>query len=141
MSRETNSVDISNAERAIMMNDTPVDCWIRIHANGNNDESVNGLFFLVPSVGTMYTTDEGIQKNSLQLANDLITPTVNATGAQNLGVVLRDDQTGFSWSSVPVCTIEMGHMTNEIEDNLLVTSDYQDKIVDGLVNGFIAYFN
>ncbi len=39
MSRETNSVDISNAERAIMMNDTPVDCWIRIHANGNNDKS------------------------------------------------------------------------------------------------------
>ncbi len=141
MTRETHDVDISNAERAVLMNDIPVDCWIRIHANGNNDSSDNGLFFLAPSPGTMNTTDPSVQSNSLQLAHALLPPTISATGAQDLGVILRSDQTGFSWSSIPVCTIEMGYMTNETEDNLLVTSAYQDKVVDGLVAGFIEYFN
>jgi N-acetylmuramoyl-L-alanine amidase len=41
---------------------------------------------------------------------------------------------------VPVCNIEMGYMSNEEEDRLLVTEAYQQKIVDGLTEGFIRYF-
>ncbi|MBT3318312.1 MAG: N-acetylmuramoyl-L-alanine amidase [Clostridia bacterium] len=141
MTRETSDIDISNAERAVLMNDIPVDCWIRIHANGNDNSDVNGLFFLAPSAGTMNTTDPSVQSNSLLLAQTLLPATIDATGAKDRGVILRGDQTGFSWSSVPVCTIEMGYMTNEVEDNLLVTSEYQDKIVDGLTAGFLEYFN
>jgi len=67
--------------------------------------------------------------------------TVEATGAKNLGLSVRSDQTGFGWSKVPVCNIEMGHMTNEREDYLLVSEAYQIKIVKGLADGFVAYFS
>jgi len=141
MTRETHDVDISNAERAVMMNGVPADCWIRIHANGSNDASRHGMFFLVPSPGTMNTDNPVIQAKSVELAECLLPPALNATGAKDLGIVLRHDQTGFSWSSIPVCTIEMGHMTNKEEDQLLVSDAYQEKIAQGLADGFLSYFS
>ncbi len=140
MSRESHDVDISNAQRAVMMNSIPADCWIRIHANGSTDASKEGMFFLIPTHGSMYTNDPSVQTKSSQLASCLLSSTLSTTGAVNLGITQRSDQTGFCWSSIPVCTIEMGHMTNEKEDNLLVSDEYQEKIAQGLANGFLEYF-
>ena len=140
ITRETHDVDISNAKRAVMMNDVPVDCWIRIHANGNDNPAVYGMCMLVPASGCMNTSDNDVFTKSVTLGQTLLDSAASAAGAKNKGLQVRSDQTGFCWSSVPVCTIEMGYMTNEAEDNLLVTSAYQDKIVDGLSEGFITYF-
>ncbi|MDD5017529.1 MAG: N-acetylmuramoyl-L-alanine amidase [Eubacteriales bacterium] len=140
MTRETHDVDISNAERAMMMNNTPVDCWIRIHANGNDNPAVYGMCMLVPAAGCMNTSDASVVTQSVSLGQTLLNSAASAAGAKNNGLQVRDDQTGFCWSSVPVCTIEMGYMTNETEDNLLVTGAYQDKIAEGLALGFITYF-
>lgn len=140
MTRTTHDVDISNAQRAQMMNATMVDCWLRIHADGNDNPAVHGVSMLAPARGTMNTTDSSVQAVSVELANALLAPVIAATGAKNNGVVLRSDQTGFNWSAVPVCTIEMGYMTNEREDRLLVTDDYQNKIVSALSESFVNYF-
>jgi N-acetylmuramoyl-L-alanine amidase len=140
MSRESHDVDISNAQRAIMMNDSGADCWIRIHANGSNDPGVKGMFFLIPTPSSMNTTDSNVQTKSTQLAECLSAATLSSTSANDLGITQRSDQTGFCWSSIPVCTIEMGHMTNEQEDNLLVSDAYQEKIAQGLADGFLKYF-
>lgn len=140
MTRTTHDVNISNAERAIMMNEAKVDCWLRIHADGNNDPSVYGMSMLVPAVGCMNTSDANVQKTSEAIGQVLLDCAANEAGARNLGLKPRTDQTGFNWSSVPVCNIEMGYMTNKQEDELLVTDDYQNKIVEGLAAGFVKYF-
>ncbi|MDD5018577.1 MAG: N-acetylmuramoyl-L-alanine amidase [Eubacteriales bacterium] len=141
MTRTAHDVDISNAERAEMMNESGVDCWLRIHANGSNDQSVHGMFILVPAEGSLDTDDDIVARKSVALAEALLDSTLEATGAKDLGITPRSDQTGFCWSQVPVCNIEMGHMTNEQEDYLLVSESYQEKIVQGLVQGFVAYFH
>ena len=140
MTRTTHDVDISNVQRAQMMNEAGADCWLRIHVNGNNNPAVNGISILAPAKGTMNTTDANVQLNSVDLANTLLSAVISSTGAKNNGVPLRSDQTGFNWSSVPVCNIEMGYMTNEKEDRLIVTDGYQNKIVDALAQGFLNYF-
>ncbi len=141
MTRETNDVNISNAERAQMMNDNGVDCWLRIHANGNDNPEVYGMFMLVPKEGCLDTSDAAVQEASVKLAKALLKAAVSSTGAKDLGLQPRGDQTGFNWSKVPVCNIEMGYMTNENEDNLLVSDDYQESIAQGLAQGFADYFS
>lgn len=141
MTREVHGVDISNSERAKMMSKADVDCWLRIHANGSDNEDVHGMFIIIPSPGSMNTADDSITAQSKTLAEYLLDSTVVSTDAKDLGLSVRSDQTGFCWSSVPVCNIEMGHMTNEREDYLLVSEAYQQKIVAGLISGFVAYFD
>ena len=48
--------------------------------------------------------------------------------------------TGFNWSKVPVVLLEMGFMTNPEEDAKMETDEYREKIVSGIVNGLIKYF-
>jgi len=134
MVRTVNDVDISNAERATMMNDAGVDLCIRIHANGGGS-SDTGAMMLVPSG----SVSEDIQSKSSEAGEVIFSHYLEATGANDLGVIPRSDLSGFNWSEVPVCLIEMGFMTNSAEDKKLATDAYQDKIVEGLADGICAY--
>lgn len=141
MTRETHGVDIPNSQRAQMMNEAGVDCWLRIHANYSANPADHGMFILVPQKGSLDTDDSAVVERSALLAETLLQSTLEATDADSSRrLEQRDDQTGFGWSKVPVCNIEMGYMSNEAEDKLLVTEAYQQKIVDGLVAGFVQYF-
>lgn len=146
MTRETHDVNISNAERARMMNDANVDCWLRIHANGNDNPAVYGMETLVPKSGCLNTADASVYEASVRLGQTLQSAAYASAATQpgfvtkDLGLSYRGDQTGFNWSSRPVCNIEMGYMTNETEDNMLTRDDYQERIAQGLANGFVSYF-
>ncbi len=137
MTRESHDVDISNKERAEMMNNAGAALVIRIHCNGNNDNSVHGAFVLVPSNDCTASINDASKK----AGRCIIDAFCAITGAKNLELSARSDQTGFNWSTVPVCNIEMGHMTNKEEDNLLVSDDYQNLCAQGIANGIADYFS
>ena len=133
MTRETNDVDISNQERAIMMNDLNVDLVLRLHCDGSTDKSANGIAMFVRGKGDQ-------QAESEAAAYVLLDKMVEATGARRRGVYKRDTYTGLNWSTVPCILVEMGYLTNPEEDVLLNSPDYQDKLVQGFVEGVCAYF-
>lgn len=135
MTRTTADVDISNVERAKMMNKAAVDFVLRIHCDGNDDSSVNGASMLVPS--GKYVTD--IKDESYVLGETIYKRFIKSTGAKDRGVKKRDDQTGFNWSTVLVCTIEMGFMSNKKEDKKLVSDEYQKTCAQALCDGIIDY--
>ena len=64
---------------------------------------------------------------------------VKNTGAKSRGVTRTDTMSGINWSKVPVTIIEMGFLSNEKEDKLLASENYQNKIVQGMVNGINEY--
>lgn len=132
MTRETHDVDISNVERAVMMNDLDVDLVLRIHCNGANDKSVHGTGLYITKTGN-------IAEESLAAAEALLPAMIQATGAKNCGIFKRDTYTGMNWSEVPCILVEMGYMSNPEEDVLLNDPDYQQKLVDGMVQGVIDY--
>lgn len=136
MTRESNDVDISNSERAKMMNNAEVDLVVRLHCDGEDDPSRHGAFILVPSGS--YTA--GIQSASRAAAEAVLSAFVETTGAKNLGLSERSDQTGFNWSEVPVINIEMGHMSNAAEDEKLASDAYQQLCAEGIAAGLSAYF-
>lgn len=117
MTRTTNDVNLSNRERALILNDYAVDLVIRIHCDGNENTDIHGASVLIPE-GESTTL---INNDSKLLGEIIIQAFCKETDAKNRGVIFRDDQTGFNWSTIPVCTIEMGFLSNQAEDELLNT--------------------
>lgn len=133
MTRETHDVDISNQERAIMMNDWGADIVLRIHCNGSTDSSVQGMGMYVRASGD----DDG---KCYKLGECLLTYMCEETGAVKQRVYRRDTYTGLNYSTVPCVLVEMGYMTHPEEDKKLNDADYQEKLVIGAVKGIYAYF-
>lgn len=139
MIRESHDVDLSNKERADIANESGAEIFIRIHANGSTNPSVHGTLTIYPSKKNPYVAD--LSEASHKLSKAIVDAICKNTGSKNLGAVARDDMSGINWSKIPVTIIEMGYMTNEKEDKLMQTEDYQDKIVQGICDGIDEYFS
>ena len=133
MTREVNEIDISNLERAEMMNELGVDLVLRIHCDGATDKSANGIGMFVRQTGEKQAESEAAAKVLLEAMSE-------ATGAKARGVFLRDTYTMNNWSIVPCILVEMGYMSNPEEDEKLNDPAYQDLLVQGMVEGIARYF-
>lgn len=138
MIRSTHDVDISNAERAVVANDLEADAFIRIHADGNNNATVEGAYTLCPTAYNPYCSF--IYEESRLLSEKLLDGFIAETGAKRRSIQETDSMSGINWCTVPVTIIEMGFMTNEKEDRLMATEDYRIKMAVGMANGIDLYF-
>ncbi|MBQ3435334.1 MAG: N-acetylmuramoyl-L-alanine amidase, partial [Selenomonadaceae bacterium] len=132
MTRETADVDISNQERAKMMNDYGVDLVLRIHCDGADNRSKNG-------VALYCSRSNDIAGESYRACEAILPALCEATGAKDNGITQNDHYTGQNWSTVPCLMVECGFASNPEEDVLLNTEDYQWKLAEGLTQGIIDY--
>ena len=104
------------------------DLFVSIHANSNPDKKIAGAM-------TFFS-----QSGSEPLAKDIQAALVKATGANDRGVhaanfhVLRN-------TSMPSVLVETGFLTNAAEAKLLRNDAYRSKIVQGIFDGVVQYFN
>lgn len=139
MIRETNDVDISNAERAQLAAQSGSDILVRIHANGSDNTSVAGALTMAPSTANPYLSQELIGQCQ-KLSQCIITTFCASTGANNQGVYQTDEMSGLNWCSIPATIVEMGYMTNPEEDTRMQTAQYQQEMVTGIADGIDQYF-
>lgn len=139
MVRRTDDVNISNSERAAIANKNNADVFVRIHCNGSENHSISGVLTICQTKDNPYCGPE-LYECSRDLSESILSALCEVTGANNRGVTETDTMSGINWSKVPVTIVEMGYMTNEREEKLLINEEYQEKLSHGIANGIRKYF-
>ncbi len=138
MIRETNDVNISNAERAEIANKSGASIFIRIHANSLDNGSVHGTLAMCQTEKNPYNGE--LHSQSYSLSKKITEGICAATGFKNRGVQETDTMSGINWCTIPVSIVEMGFMSNPEEDQKMAQDEYQELIAAGIANGVDAYF-
>ncbi len=139
MIRDSNDVDISNAERAVTANNSGAEIYIRLHANSMENSGIYGVL-------TMCMTEENpynarLHDKSYDLSKRIVDQICIQTGTRNRGVQQVDNLTAINWSEIPVSDVAIGFLSNPDEERWLASDDYQEKIVKGIANAVDAYFS
>lgn len=137
MIRTKKTTPMSLVQRAEYGNKHKVDLAFRIHADGLDDQSVNGASTLYPSAEHI---NNKIAEKSKNIASIIQREYIKSTGLADRGTVERNDLVGFNFTTVPSILLELGFMTNPEEDRKMSNKKFQEKMVDGITNGMIAYY-
>lgn len=137
MIRTKKTTPMSLVQRAEYGNKHKVDLAFRIHADGLDDQSVNGASTLYPSAEHI---NNKIAEKSKNIASIIQKEYIKSTGLADRGTVERNDLVGFNFTTVPSILLELGFMTNPEEDKKMSDKKFQEKMVDGMTNGMIAYY-
>ena len=128
---------IGNVARAGIANRAHAALFLRIHADGAPSPSARGTHTLYPALRRGWTDD--VYVKSRRAARLLQAELVRALGFPDRGLQERADFTGFNWADVPAVMVELGFMTNAVEDGLLATSAYRRRAAVGLCRGTLRF--
>lgn len=133
----TSGASMGNVARARIANRAGAALLLRVHADGHRSSAVRGTHTLAPALRRGWTDD--VHRQSRRAASLVQAELVRALGFPDRGIGERSDFTGFNWADVPVILVELGFMTNPVEDRRLARSAVRDRAALGLCRGTLRF--
>ncbi len=136
MTRSTDTY-IDLYERPKIANNVKADLFISIHCNSTLLNSVNGLELLYcPATESSYKTVD-----QYPFAKSIHDSIVSSTGINSRGIKKRSDLVVLRLTNMPAVLIETAFLTNPDDAQKLIQDSFQQKVVQGIVNGVEQYMN
>jgi N-acetylmuramoyl-L-alanine amidase len=129
----TDGASMGNVARARIANRSGAALFLRVHADGHPSSAVRGTHTLTPALRRGWTDD--VYRPSRRAATVVQAELVRALGFPDRGIGERSDFTGFNWADVPVILVELGFMTNPVEDRSLASAATRQQAALGLCRG------
>jgi N-acetylmuramoyl-L-alanine amidase len=129
----TDGASMGNVARARIANRSGAALFLRVHADGHPSSAVRGTHTLTPALRRGWTDD--VYRPSRRAATVVQAELVRALGFPDRGIGERSDFTGFNWAYVPVILVELGFMTNPVEDRSLASAATRQQAALGLCRG------
>jgi N-acetylmuramoyl-L-alanine amidase len=133
----TAGASMGNIARAEIANRAGAALFLRVHADGHPSSAVRGTHTLVPALRDGWTDDvHGASRRAAEIVQPEL---VRALGFPDRGVGERSDFTGFNWADVPAILVELGFMTNPLEDRQLARPEVRQRAALGLCRGTLRF--
>jgi N-acetylmuramoyl-L-alanine amidase len=128
---------MGNIARARIANRAGAALFLRVHADGSMTPSTRGTHTLYPALRRGWTDD--IHAESRRAARLVQAELVRELRSRDRGVAERRDLTGFNWADAPAVLVELGFLTNPVEDRLLASRAYRQRAAHGLCAGVLRF--
>lgn len=126
MSRETENDCHSLPQRTNKANNLKVDLYLSVHINSASNKDATGI--------------EVLYYDEQAFATDMCNKMCNETGAKNRGAKKRTDLHVLNATTMSALLVECGFISNVGESKLLTDTNYQDKLVKGIVGAIISKY-
>lgn len=123
---------VSLRERIKTAKEAHADIYVSIHQNSSELSGVNGM--------ELYYSVEHAADDSRRLSELIQKYSLLNTGANERSIFEWEDIYVVREAKMPSCLIETGFLTNAKERGRLKTSEYQEKLAEGIATGVDLYF-
>ena len=130
MTREEDS-RMKLGDRASFANKRNAKVFVSIHCNASENHKGNGI-------ETFYTEQK--ESEDLLLAGMIQDAVIKQTDAFDRGIKAAD-YTVIVRTNMPAALIEVGFLTNEVENQMLQNDEYLNKLAQGIAEGIVQYLN
>ncbi len=138
MTREVQDIFHTNIERCEIAANAGAHIMLRLHCNNTSKASKTGIQIYCP-LNSDYARAVADPALYRQMGETFLYEMKEAVGyAQEdaTGIVrLNDDYIGNNWAQMTCFLVEMGYMSNVMEDQKLATPEYQQMLAEGMANG------
>ncbi len=134
MTRETQEGYVSNIRRAEIAAEADADFLLRLHCNLRDTEATQGIGIYCP-FGSDYAKAIAGEDEWRAMGDTLLFAMQSATGQAKGNTALTNRFIGNNWALMPSFLIEMGYMSNPVEDVLLSAPAYQRMLAAGMAEG------
>lgn len=138
LTRDSNEADITNKDRAIFANNSGATVFIRLQMNYSVNTELSGVMALTMTNDTPFNSD--LYNESNCLARRLLQGITEKIAVNNQGILETNDMATINWSEIPVVVLNLGFLSNTVDEGSLIDDNYKDNMVNGIADGIDLYF-